>query len=112
MHVLEINAKGFELKFHNFRAYIAFKLPGVRLLDFRKIKQKERDEANNLFKSKKGKEMQKEIIRKAKTFVPGGNMPDSKVTSMYYFQSSLFHTSKYHTSKLHIAYVVKICNKL
>ncbi|XP_045513915.1 U2 small nuclear ribonucleoprotein A' [Pieris brassicae] len=66
----------------HYRAYIAFKLPGLKLLDFRKIKQKEREEANNLFKSKKGKEMQKEIIRKAKTFVPGGNMPDPKVTSL------------------------------
>lgn len=64
-----------------FRAYVAFKLPELRLLDFRKIKQKERDDANALFKSKKGKEIQKEITRKAKTFVPGGNMPDPKVTS-------------------------------
>lgn len=64
-----------------FRAYVAYKLPELRLLDFRKIKQKERDEANALFKSKKGKELQKEITRKAKTFVPGGNLPDPKVTS-------------------------------
>ena len=62
---------------------MAFKFPELRLLDFRKIKQKEREEANTLFKSKKGKEMQKEITRKAKTFVPGGNMPDPKVTSKY-----------------------------
>lgn len=55
------------------------------MLDFRKIKQKERDEANVLFKSKKGKEMQKEITKKAKTFVPGANMQDAKVTSKFYF---------------------------
>lgn len=66
----------------HYRAYVAFKFPELRLLDFRKIKQKERDEANILFKSKKGKEMQKEITRKAKTFVPGGNMPDPKVTNL------------------------------
>ncbi|KAG7299381.1 U2 small nuclear ribonucleoprotein A' [Plutella xylostella] len=66
----------------HYRAYVAFKLPELRLLDFRKIKQKERDEANTLFKSKKGKEMQKEIQKKAKTFVPGGNMPDPKVTNL------------------------------
>ncbi|XP_049865964.1 U2 small nuclear ribonucleoprotein A' [Pectinophora gossypiella] len=66
----------------HYRAYVAYKLPELRLLDFRKIKQKERDEANTLFKSKKGKEMQKEITRKAKTFVPGGNMPDAKVTNL------------------------------
>lgn len=35
---------------------------------------KERDEAKNLFKSKKGKEIQKEINKRAKTFIPGGNM--------------------------------------
>ncbi|KAJ2946911.1 hypothetical protein O0L34_g16252 [Tuta absoluta] len=66
----------------HYRLYVAFKLPELRLLDFRKIKQKERDEANTLFKSKKGKELQKEITRKAKTFVPGGNMPDAKVTNL------------------------------
>lgn len=66
----------------HYRAYLAFKMPELRLLDFRKIKQKEREEANTLFKSKKGKEMQKEIIKKAKTFVPGGHMPDPKVTHL------------------------------
>ncbi|CAH2208057.1 jg26039, partial [Pararge aegeria aegeria] len=30
----------------HYRAYVAYKLPELRLLDFRKIKQKERDEAN------------------------------------------------------------------
>lgn len=59
-------------------------MPELRLLDFRKIKQKERDEANILFKSKKGKELQKEISKKAKTFVPGGNLPDPKVTSEFF----------------------------
>ncbi|XP_034824940.1 U2 small nuclear ribonucleoprotein A' [Maniola hyperantus] len=66
----------------HYRAYVAYKMPELRLLDFRKIKQKERDEANILFKSKKGKELQKEISRKAKTFVPGGNMPDPKVANL------------------------------
>lgn len=42
------------------------RLPNLRLLDFKKIKEKERLEAVNLFKSKKGKEMQKEIAKKAK----------------------------------------------
>lgn len=37
---------------------------------------KERDEAKTLFKSKKGKEIQKEISKRVKTFVPGGNMPN------------------------------------
>ncbi|XP_028038262.1 U2 small nuclear ribonucleoprotein A' isoform X3 [Bombyx mandarina] len=67
---------------NHYRAYVAFKMPELRLLDFRKIKQKERDEANALFKSRKGKEIQREIAKKAKTFVPGGNMPDPKVTNL------------------------------
>nr|CAD7417077.1 unnamed protein product [Timema poppensis] len=37
----------------------------------------EREEANSLFKSKKGKELQKEIAKKAKTFVPGAGLPES-----------------------------------
>lgn len=36
------------------------------MLDFKKIKQKERQEANAFFKSKKGKELQKEIQKKAR----------------------------------------------
>lgn len=42
------------------------RLPHLRLLDFKKIKQKERQEATVFFKSTKGKEVQKEIQKKAK----------------------------------------------
>lgn len=58
----------------HYRLYLIYKLPHLRLLDFRKVKTKEREEAKQLFKSKKGKELQKEIAKRAKTFVPGGNM--------------------------------------
>lgn len=58
----------------HFRLYVVYKLPQLKLLDFRKIKQKEREEAKALFKSKKGKEIQKDIIKRSKTFIPGGNM--------------------------------------
>jgi len=58
----------------HYRLYLVYKLPQLKLLDFRKIKQKERDEAKLLFKSKRGKEIQKDIIKRSKTFVPGGNM--------------------------------------
>ena len=37
----------------------------------------EREGANTLFKSKKGKELQKEIAKKSKTFVPGAGLPDT-----------------------------------
>jgi len=60
----------------HYRLYVAFKIPQLRLLDFKKIRQKEREEANGLFKSKKGRELQREIAKKSKTFVPGSNLPD------------------------------------
>ncbi|KAF5284337.1 hypothetical protein FQA39_LY04630 [Lamprigera yunnana] len=55
----------------HYRLYLIYKIPQLRVLDFRKVKLKERDEAKNLFKSRKGKELQKEILKRAKTFVPG-----------------------------------------
>lgn len=58
----------------HYRLYLIYKLPQLKLLDFRKVRQKERDEAKQLFKSKKGKEIQKDILKRSKTFVPGGNM--------------------------------------
>lgn len=42
------------------------RFPKLRLLDFRKIRQKDRQTANDLFKSKKGKEILKDIAKKAK----------------------------------------------
>lgn len=72
----------------NYREYVAFKwvlpvrsstkhsrtnffsfrrFPNLRLLDFRKIKMAHRKEANDLFKSKKGKELLKEIAKRTKT---------------------------------------------
>lgn len=51
----------------NYREYVAFKFPNLRLLDFRKIKMAHRKAANDLFKSKKGKELLKEIAKKTKT---------------------------------------------
>uniref|UniRef100_A0A182Q9F4 Probable U2 small nuclear ribonucleoprotein A' n=1 Tax=Anopheles farauti TaxID=69004 RepID=A0A182Q9F4_9DIPT len=52
----------------HYREYVAFRFPQLRLLDFRKIRQKEREAAKELFKSKKGKE----FVRKAKQAVPSG----------------------------------------
>ena len=48
-----------------------------RVLDFKKIKQKERDAAKSLYKSKEGKTQLKDIQRKAKTFVPGEPLPEA-----------------------------------
>lgn len=49
-----------------YRQYVIYRLPQVKLLDFRKIKQKEREEAIEYFRSKRGKEMTREIAKKAK----------------------------------------------
>ena len=62
----------------NYRLFVVHKFPNLKVLDFKKIKQKERDEAQKLFKSKKGKDQLKEIEKKAKTFIPGGNMENNR----------------------------------
>jgi U2 small nuclear ribonucleoprotein A' len=55
----------------NYRLYTIHKFPNLRVLDFKKVKQTERDEAKTLFKSKHGKEQLREIKKRAKTFTPG-----------------------------------------
>ncbi|KAK9080591.1 hypothetical protein SSX86_000349 [Deinandra increscens subsp. villosa] len=53
----------------NYRLYVIHKLKSLRLLDFKKVKQKERIEAAKLFASKEAEEeAKKESVR---TFVPG-----------------------------------------
>ncbi|XP_036330533.1 probable U2 small nuclear ribonucleoprotein A' [Rhagoletis pomonella] len=49
-----------------YREYMAFKFPQLRLLDFRKIKRKDRTEAQEYFRTKQGKEMLKEVAKKSK----------------------------------------------
>ncbi|XP_052181558.1 U2 small nuclear ribonucleoprotein A' [Diospyros lotus] len=52
----------------NYRLYVIHKLKSLRLLDFKKVKQKERLEAQNLFSSQEAEEKAKK--ESAKTFVP------------------------------------------
>jgi len=61
----------------NYRLYVIHKLPSLRVLDFKKIRQKERDAAKSLFKTKEGKTQLKDISAKAKTFVPGAPLPEA-----------------------------------
>jgi U2 small nuclear ribonucleoprotein A' len=61
----------------NYRLYTIHKFPNLRVLDFKKIRQKERDDAKSLFKSKEGKTQLKDIQLKAKTFVPGAALPEA-----------------------------------
>lgn len=57
----------------HYRLYVIHKLPKLRLLDFRKIRLKEREEAKELFKGKKGKQLEKEIGIKSKFAVKDTN---------------------------------------
>jgi len=53
----------------NYRSYVIHKLPQVRVLDFQRIRQKEREKAKRLFSGKKGEILQKDIAAKrSKTF--------------------------------------------
>lgn len=55
----------------HYRLYVINKLPQLRVLDFQRIKQREREAAKRMFSSKRGQEGGQKG-RKAKTFVPGG----------------------------------------
>jgi len=53
----------------NYRYFIIHKLPQVRVLDFQRVRQKERIHAKRLFSGKRGELLQKEIAAKrSKTF--------------------------------------------
>lgn len=51
----------------NYRLYVIHKLKSLRVLDFKKVKQKEREEAENLFSSKEAEEEAKKIPVKTVT---------------------------------------------
>ncbi|XP_071800423.1 U2 small nuclear ribonucleoprotein A'-like [Asterias amurensis] len=55
----------------HYRLYTIHKIPQIRVLDFRRVRQKEREAANHLFKGKKGQQLSKDLGRRSKTFVPG-----------------------------------------
>ncbi|KAH0944886.1 hypothetical protein HN011_010184 [Eciton burchellii] len=54
-----------------YRQYVVYRFPQLKLLDFRKIKQKEREAAIEYFRSKRGKEMAREIAKKVKAQAAG-----------------------------------------
>lgn len=55
----------------HYRLYLIHKLPNLRLLDFQKIKLKERQEAKKLFAGESGKKLAADLSVKSKTFTPG-----------------------------------------
>uniref|UniRef100_A0A8C4Q6S1 Small nuclear ribonucleoprotein polypeptide A' n=1 Tax=Eptatretus burgeri TaxID=7764 RepID=A0A8C4Q6S1_EPTBU len=62
----------------HYRLYVINKLPQVRVLDFQRVKMKERQEAERLFKGKRGSLYAKDIGKKSKTFTPGAGLPGEK----------------------------------
>lgn len=65
----------------NYRAFVIHKFPMLRVLDFRKVKLKEKEDAKSLFKSRKGKDQLKDIETRAKTFTPGEPLSDDSATT-------------------------------
>ncbi|ELK24183.1 U2 small nuclear ribonucleoprotein A' [Myotis davidii] len=62
----------------HYRLYVIYKVPQVRVLDFQKVKLKERQEAEKMFKGKRGAQLAKDIARRSKTFNPGAGLPAEK----------------------------------
>lgn len=67
------------LKEH-YRLYVIHKIPQVRILDFRKVKVREREEAAKMFKGKKGRKLEEEMGQKTREFVPGEGPTPAKVS--------------------------------
>jgi U2 small nuclear ribonucleoprotein A' len=63
----------------HYRSYVVHKLPNVRVLDFQRIKMKERQTAAELFKGKKGQQLVRDIVKRSKTFVPGAPVGADRV---------------------------------
>ncbi|XP_046897778.1 U2 small nuclear ribonucleoprotein A' [Hypomesus transpacificus] len=65
----------------HYRLYVINKIPQIRVLDFQKVKLKERQEAEKMFKGKKGALLAMDIAKRTKTFTPGAAMqPEKKKT--------------------------------
>ncbi|KAL4235560.1 U2 small nuclear ribonucleoprotein A' [Mactra antiquata] len=63
----------------HYRLYIIHKVPSLRVIDFQRVKQKERDASHKMFKGKKGQAYAADIGKKSKTFVPGENLPEKRL---------------------------------
>ncbi|XP_028257582.1 U2 small nuclear ribonucleoprotein A' [Parambassis ranga] len=65
----------------HYRLYVINKIPQIRVLDFQKVKLKERQEAEKMFKGKRGAQLAKDIAKRTKTFTPGvAAQPEKKRT--------------------------------
>ncbi len=77
-----------------------YRFPNLRLLDFRKIKLADRKEANDLFKSKKGKELLKEIAKRTKTGQSGNAVESNGTSGRFFIFCGIFNTFIEKFSKL------------
>ncbi|XP_062869244.1 U2 small nuclear ribonucleoprotein A' [Trichomycterus rosablanca] len=62
----------------HYRLYVISKLPQIRVLDFQKVKLKERQEAEKMFKGKRGAQLAMDIAKRTKTFTPGAGLQVDK----------------------------------
>ncbi|XP_052006525.1 U2 small nuclear ribonucleoprotein A'-like [Xyrauchen texanus] len=62
----------------HYRLYVINKLPQIHVLDFQKVKLKERQEAEKMFKGKRGAQLAKDIAKRTKTFTPGSGLQPEK----------------------------------
>uniref|UniRef100_A0AAY4E6C0 U2A'/phosphoprotein 32 family A C-terminal domain-containing protein n=1 Tax=Denticeps clupeoides TaxID=299321 RepID=A0AAY4E6C0_9TELE len=65
----------------HYRLYVINKIPQIRVLDFQKVKLKERQEAEKMFKGKRGAQLAKDIAKRSKTFTPGATLQADKKRS-------------------------------
>lgn len=57
----------------HYRLYVIHRLPQLTLLDFQKIKLRERESAEAMFLGSKGQSLVQQIGRRSNTFIPGGS---------------------------------------
>ncbi|CAL8246572.1 unnamed protein product [Lota lota] len=62
----------------HYRLYVISKIPQIRVLDFQKVKLKERQEAEKMFKGKRGAQLAKDIAKRTRTFTPGAAVQTEK----------------------------------
>ncbi|XP_049849206.1 uncharacterized protein LOC126318232 [Schistocerca gregaria] len=64
----------------HYRQFLISKLPSLRVLDFKKVKKYEKEEAIKLFQSSQGRALDEVIVQKSKsnTFVPGEEVQEEK----------------------------------
>uniref|UniRef100_A0A0R3RWD0 Probable U2 small nuclear ribonucleoprotein A' n=1 Tax=Elaeophora elaphi TaxID=1147741 RepID=A0A0R3RWD0_9BILA len=55
-----------------YRLYVIYKVPSVRVLDFKRVRLAERKQANSLFKGKKGQKFRDQVVKKSRA------MPDDE----------------------------------